>query len=229
MGYREAIEDKIKIINNKNFKAYYPKCHICGEEVQSLNYLRNIKYTCKNCKLENQLSDKEKKVDENYDTKEKKFQKALKRFERMDIVIRGKYKNAADKVHERLHNNGWFDSTEEIVTAIELEKNNIKYRHQVKFGTRYRVDFVLDDEKVILEVDGRLFHTKDKLTRENLRDDLILLNLGIDWEVVRITDDLINQNIKKLLPAIRKIKEKRKLLREEYGGCLPDWYSDRTS
>ena len=147
----------------------------------------------------------------------------------MDIVVWGKYKDAADKVYNKLHKHGWFDSTEEILTAIELEKNNINYRHQVKFGTRYRVDFVLDDEKVILEVDGKLYHIKDKLLIENLRDDLILLNLGVDWEVVRITDDLINQNIKKLLPAIKKLKEKRKLLREEYGGCLPDWYSDRTS
>ncbi len=154
---------------------------------------------------------------------------AIKRLERMDIIINGKYKDAIDKVHEKLHKNGWFDSTEEIITAIELEKNNINYRHQVKFGTRYKVDFILDDEKVLLEVDGKLYHTKDKLIRENLRDNLILLNLGTDWEVVRITDDLINQNIKKLIPAVRKLKEKRKLLREEYGGCLPDWYSDRTS
>ena len=31
---------------------YYPLCHICGNEVSSMNYLRNVKYTCKDCKLE---------------------------------------------------------------------------------------------------------------------------------------------------------------------------------
>lgn len=230
MGYREATEDGIRTEKQKNGNTvYYPKCHICDREVFSLSYLRNIKYTCKECKLENHLSDKELRVSNNFGLKEKKFKTALKRLERINIVMHGKYKDAANKVHEKLHNDGWFQSTEEIITAIELEKNNIKYRHQVKFGSRYVVDFVLDDEKIVLEVDGKLFHTKDKLVKENLRDDLILLNLGTDWEVVRITDDLINQNIKKLIPAIRKLKEKRRLLREEYGGCLPEWYSDRTS
>ena len=229
MGYLEAKEDGIKMVKQRNGStAYYPKCHLCNNEMFTMTYLKNVKYTCKECKLINHLSDRETRVSDNYEAKERKFERALRRLQRMDIVIHGEYKDAADKIHNELHKIGLFDSTEEIITAIELEKNNIKYRHQVRFGTRYRVDFVLDDEKVILEVDGRLFHTKENLKRDNLRDDLILLNLGTDWEVVRITDDLINQNIKKLLPAIKKIKEKRKLIRDEYG-YLPDWYSDRTS
>ena len=82
-------------------------------------------------------------------------------------------------------------------------------------------------KKIVLEVDGILFHTERTFDKENIRDNLILLTLGADWEVVRITDELINQNITKLVPAIRKIKKERKELRKTNNECLPNWYSDR--
>ena len=92
---------------------------------------------------------------------------------------------------------------------------------------RYRADFVLPDEKVVLEVDGTLFHTDRTKEKEITRDNLIVLSLGSEWEVVRITDEDINKNITRLLPAIRKIKKKRAELRKNYGGVLPNWYTDR--
>ena len=60
-----------------------------------------------------------------------------------------------------------------------------------------------------------------------LRDELIVLALGVDWEVIRISDDLINQKISKLMPAIRKVKRQRALHRSKNNGKLPEWYSNR--
>ena len=40
MGYKEAVEDGIKIISGFNYTAYYPKCHICGEEMKAMVVLR---------------------------------------------------------------------------------------------------------------------------------------------------------------------------------------------
>lgn len=199
---------------------------MCGKETLSLNYLRNVKYTCTDCKLEKKLSDKTKRKDDNFEIKEKKFNNAVTRLKKLNIRF-NKYETAINKVHSKLHNIGWFDSTEEILAAIELEKNNIKYRHQVKFGGRYKADFVLDDEKIVLEIDGKIFHTKDTLDKENVRDDLIVLTLGVDWEVIRISDELINQNITKLIPAMRRVQNKRKELRLLNNECLPNWYSDK--
>ena len=229
MSYLEAKEDGIRFVSSKySSTTYYPLCHICGNEVSSMNYLRNVKYTCKDCKLEKELSDKVKIVNDNFEIKEKKFNNAVSRFKKLGLGKRIlDYKTAMDSVHEKLHSFGWFDSTEEIMVAIELEKNNIEYRHQVKFGNRYKADFVIGDEKIVLEVDGILFHTERTFDKENIRDNLILLTLGSDWEVVRITDELINQNITKLVPAIRKIKKERKELRKTNNECLPNWYSDR--
>lgn len=226
MGYAEALEDNIRMVQNRNFKQYFPICQYCGEEVPTMRYTRGQNYTCQNCKMENLLADKVTRKEVSFESKERKLEAAIKRFEKMNYNLKS-YETAINKVHDELHNVGWFDSTEEIMTAIQLEKNNVKYRHQVKFGIRYRADFVLDDEKIVLEIDGKLFHTKDKIPKETLRDNLIVLGLGSDWEVIRITDELINQNVKQLIPAIRKLKEKRQQIRKEYNGILPEWYSDR--
>ena len=112
------------------------------------------------------------------------------------------------------------------MTALELIRRNVKINHQVEFGI-YRVDFLLPEEKIVLEVDGTIFHTEKTKEREDIRDSLIILNLGPEWEIIRITDELINQNIRRLLPAIRAIKKKRQLIRKQNNGELPDWYSTR--
>ena len=59
MGYKEAKEDGIRIVSGFNYTAYYPKCHICGEEMKVMAYIRNTEYTCKQCKLKEYLADKE--------------------------------------------------------------------------------------------------------------------------------------------------------------------------
>ena len=190
----------------------------------SLSYIRGLEYTCKKCKIEEYLSDRVIRVETSREAKERKFNNAIKRMS--DMGCSGEaYEKAGVTIHSKLHKGGWFDSTEEIMVAIELVRRDVKARHQVKFG-RYRADFVLPDEKVVLEVDGSIFHAGKK-DKEKLRDDLIVLALGVDWEVIRISDDLINQKISKLMPAIRKVKRQRALHRSKNNGKLPEWYSNR--
>ena len=162
---------------------------------------------------------------EDWDTKEKKYANAVKR---MQAVCShwGAYSNTSEKIHRKLHTNGWFQSTEEIMVAIELVQKNVKARHQVQFG-RYRVDFVLPDEKILLEVDGKMYHNESTKKKEIIRDNLILINRGPSWEMIRIGDDMINENISRLVGAVRKLKEKRKVIRSMHGGIIPDWYNDR--
>lgn len=227
MSYSESLEDNIRSERDKyNDTVYYPKCHICGAEVKSYSYIRSKVYKCMGCKVEKKLTDKVKRVKDNHESKERKFTNAITRIQKLNISFK-EYLNAINKVHDELHNVGHFDSTEEIMAAIELTRNNIEYRHQVKFGTRYMADFVIDDEEIVLEIDGVLFHTEDKIESENIRDNLIVMTLGVDWEVIRISDTLINQNLSKLVPAIIKTRDKRKEVRANNKECLPKWYSDR--
>lgn len=224
MGYLDAVRDGIRTSTNGAVNNYYPKCHACGNEMMSWKYESGQKYTCRACKFKESLKEKENRVAQQYVPKEKKLDNAAHRISLITGI--GKYKNAIKAIKQRLHDDKAFESTEEIMAALELERCGIPYRHQVKFG-RYRADFVLPGMKVVFEVDGTIFHGKEKRERENLRDNLIVLSLGAEWEVVRITDELINSKITRLVPAIRAIKEKRQLIRRQYHGELPTWYSDR--
>lgn len=229
MGYADAVKDGIRIVKgtgNKKYTIYFPKCHICGEEIKSMTYKSNTKYTCQRCKLIDYMADKVVRVENNKDKKERKLKNAINKIEKQVGLKIKEYNKAIEVIRKNLHKDKWFDSTEEIMTALELIRRNVKINHQVEFGI-YRVDFLLPEEKIVLEVDGTIFHTEKTKEREDIRDSLIILNLGPEWEIIRITDELINQNIRRLLPAIRAIKKKRQLIRKQNNGELPDWYSTR--
>lgn len=226
MGYADAIKDGIRIVKLKSGnQLFFPKCRICGKEFQTLNYRSDLNYTCKECKTDIYLSDKEKSTTEDNEAKDKKFINAINRIKQHVSNI-NKYDEAIKIVKDNLYKKNWFDSTEEIMVAIELLHRKVKLRHQVKMG-RYRVDFMLPDYRIVLEVDGVMFHNENTRKKEQIRDNLIILNLGAEWEVIRITDKHINENITRLLPAILKIKEKRKYYRKTNNGQLPEWYSKR--
>lgn len=229
MGYQEAKKDGIRIVErkgNKTYTIYYPKCHVCGEEIKSMTYKSEMKYTCQRCKMLNYMSDKIQRIENNKEKKERKLNNAINKIEKQVGTKIKEYNKAIEIIKQNLHEDKWFDSTEEIMTALELIRRKIRFKHQVPFGI-YRADFVLTEEKIVLEIDGTMFHTEKTKEKENIRDSLIILNLGPEWEVVRITDELINQNIRRLLPAIRAIKKKRQLVRKQNNGVLPDWYSVR--
>lgn len=192
----------------------------------SMNYIRGYTYICKTCRANAAYIDKEIRKEEDFDKKEKKYENALKRMAKM-IPRREapQYTSACERVHKKLHENGWFDSTEEIMVAIELIKNGLKIKHHYRVGGRFEADYVIPSMKVVLEVDGKVFHNGRK-EKEVLRDEFIKNTLGEEWEIVRISDDLINQNIRKLVSAITAVVEKRKKLRAENGGTLPEWYAD---
>lgn len=224
MSYNEAKEDGVRIEERPFFTAYFPLCVECGEEVRSMSYIRGLKYKCKKCRELDAISDKAARADRNEEDKEKKFSRAVERIKGM-VEYDRKYRAAEEAVHKKLHKVGWFDSTEEIMTAIELTRRGIPARHQVKFG-RFRVDFVLPTEKVVLEIDGDIFHSA-KIDRDKMRDELIVAALGYEWEVIRVGTDRINENISQLVKAIRIVKAQRKRCRQENGGVLPGWYSNK--
>jgi very-short-patch-repair endonuclease len=224
----DAIKDGIRTENPKRageLTRYYPKCCVCGKEMLVFNYKHGMKYTCKECRLKAKLRDRDTKINEDYDLKERKFNNAVTRIKGMTAYTQD-YERAAGIVHKKLHRPLWFQSTEEIMVAIELVKNKIKARHQVQFG-KYRADFVLPEESVVLEVDGAPFHNNFTRDKENLRDNLIEIALGSEWEVIRIGDSLINKNIKGLIPALITIKLERKKIRFQNNGGLPNWYTGR--
>lgn len=200
MGYYEAIEDGIHMEGD----AYFPPCHICGASVFSMNYRRNLKYTCPECRQylaearmgQNEMSKKSKRLAE-----------AVKRIGKITDIT--KYDKAIEIVTNKLNTPGWFQSTEEIMVALELVKRKIVVHHQVKVYS-YSVDFVLPDYKVALEIDGSMHQMSSRKKMEAMRDEVIVDNLGRDYELIRISTENINLNVTKIMKAIDAVLKKRK-------------------
>lgn len=201
MGYAEAVKDNIHRAENGG---YYPPCHICGTSVFSYNYIRGLKYTCPECRkylIEAKFGESDEKG------KTKKLKNAINRIEKVADI--SKYESAIKIVERNLNKRGWFQSTEEIMVVLELLRWKIKVHHQVKIYS-YSVDFVLPDFKVVLEIDGPMHRLNSVKEKESIRDELICLALGSDYEVIRINTENINLNVTKLLDGIKAIKKYRR-------------------
>lgn len=195
--------DGVKIDSNGR---YIIVCQECGCEY-SLNYhTRKAVRICPECKN----AEKGKRDFYTAHAKEVKFDEAVYRIK---SVVKNwqEYQSAVASVKRVLHRKGWFQSTEEIMAAIELMKNNIRVIPQQKVG-KYKVDFCLPDKKVILEIDGAIYH-QDKI-KEGIRDGNIQLQMGLDWHIVRINTERINSNITKLLEAIDGIVAEQEITRK---------------
>lgn len=117
-----------------------------------------------------------------------------------------------------------FDSSYEMMAAIILIENEIKCKMQFKVG-KYRVDFLIPEYKIALEIDGDMH--ENTLYKDNNRDIELRRILGADWETVRIGTKYLDQNAKALPDAMFAVKEEKQKLRARNNGFLPDWYSKR--
>lgn len=213
MSYQEAIADNIPMEKSNGFTWYYPPCYICGQPVSTWKYIRNQKYSCRICK--------ELLVEQKYrmqqstemDKKEKKLEEAIRRVSKVTNI--DKYESAIKIVRGCLDKNGWFQSTEEIMAALELTKCGYRVYPQTKVG-KYKVDFIIPELSVALEIDGNLFHGKERKKYESIRDASITALLGEDWNVIRISTDNINKNITRLIPAIKGVIAYRKRKADPY-------------
>lgn len=134
------------------------------------------------------------------------FETAIHKLEHQHIRFED-YEEAIKHVDQyNLNHLDKFDSSEEIMAAIELIQNAIHIKPQYKIG-RYQVDFLLDEICIALEIDGHTHKTKKEY--DNWRDIDIKNTLGPDWEVVRIPTVLIDKDVKRLVPAIFKVLQYR--------------------
>lgn len=194
-SYFDAIKHNIKVRQEGRQYFYNVKCCKCDYYFERLGFNeKNMhQYICKRCKAPIVVNNETL-----HDKKEKKFKDAVKRIEKV-TKINSSYQKAIDLIYKNLHRKSWFQSTEEIMVAIELLRHNIKTIHQQKID-RYKIDFVLPDLKIILEVDGEIYH--NDITKQGIRDGTIILRLGLDWKVLRVPTKKINKNITKLKKLI---------------------------
>lgn len=226
MSFTDAICDNVRIKRNlSGFDWYYPLCHNCGTEVPVWRYESGMKYICRKCKLEERLIIADARKEEDHKTRTAKLEKVIGRIKSHGTFA--KYESAIATARKMIDDGGHiFDSTEEIEVALVLLAEGINFRHQVRFGKRYVADFVLDDMKVVLEIDGDIFHGESRKAKQQIRDDLIIAALGPEWEIVRIKTSALNQNVTKLPKALKAVLKRRDMYRRNNNGQLPEWYNE---
>lgn len=200
------------------------KCWDCGTDIKS-----TVKYKRVYCNSCNEKRIEQEKIDlYNYTVLRKKLmlERAIKILENQDNKINiFNYKDAIETIEEYIKENpNQFDSSHEITTAIELIRKEIKIKVQpVIEGMRF--DFMIRDDKVVLEIDGHLHQYK--VQEDAVKDLKVREILGEDWEVIRIPTKYIEQNISALYRAIKKMYEYKQEIRVSNNGVLPDYYSER--
>lgn len=200
-------------------------CWTCGVKLNKKRHWNGIgREYCDEC-FENEKKNAE---DYQYFRKINMHNTALFILERQKNANIEDYKEASEVVLDFvLEGTKSFDSSSEIVAAMELIKQRVHCRVQEKI-LNYRVDFVLPDFQVVLEIDGD--HHKSRITYDGQRDIEIRKELnksGGKWEVVRIPTEHINTNVRKLLDAVIIVSDRRRELRGKNDGFLPSHYEKK--
>lgn len=165
-------------------------CKMCGEKYIYSGYRANDNASyCPNCRKAIRM----KKIKEDpRDKYEIRFDNAVEKLKEQ-VENPDEYEKYIKMARTRQYSYG---SIPEAMVAIELLKLGYRIIPQQKIG-KYRVDFVLKDEKIVIEVDGSKFH--GKITE---REGEIQLMLGFDWKIIHIPAELISRRITKLSECI---------------------------
>jgi very-short-patch-repair endonuclease len=222
---REAVENP-KTIKLPEIRDCEYNCWWCGKRVvRKQRIAAQMRVYCSDDCSNKRKEQKEKDLETYVNLKIKVMhERALRMLEKQGANL-GLYYDVSQAVLDKaLSDYGKFQSSHEMVAAMELIRNKIQTKVQATVN-KNRVDFMLPELCVVLEIDGYMH--KYKVGNDSKRDVAIRNELGPEWEVVRIPTKYIEQNIKMLVPAIEQIYGLKQKFRAENNGFLPDNYSER--
>ncbi len=190
---------------------YTIPCAICGEMVTMRQFSTTRITKCKRCKKKvskvrsanieaaraELLSMLAEDLDTDYDH--------LKRFEKGTRKLDRSYDRSIELARKAIDK---FDSVPEVIACIELLHIGARVIVHQKVGS-FTVDFCMPDEKVVVEIDGSLYH-KNRAKQDN-RDHAISYMLDGDWKIKHVPADEVmsnhitfGQSMRKLLNARRR-------------------------
>ena len=198
------------------------KCWVCGNKAERvrghddcINVLQPNKHERNYCKAcYEKMLEKEREDDLLFiQLKAKRmFETAVSKLEKQHLDFY-KYEEAIRTVEEYVQEKPEkFDSAYEIMAAIMLIHNHIKIKLQYQVD-KYRLDFVLPVEKIVLEIDG--YHHKHQQDRDGIKDFKVKRALGEDWQIVRIPTEVLDKDASKLIKAIDAIVDLRLGIQDE--------------
>lgn len=185
-------KDGVRVFLQNGHVAYEVPCEICGNKVIRKRRT-NTNCLCGYCKKT--LNEKKKEVIPKelleVETKaERRFKEAVKRIEKQ-VENFSEYQKHIEIAKTRVER---YASIPEAMVAIELLRLKYSIIPQQKVG-RYKVDFAIPKHKLIVEVDGELYHRNDK---KKDREAVVQYAIGLDWKIIHIPAELISKDIQKL-------------------------------
>lgn len=169
-------------------------CIMCGTEFESDK--ADI-YACEDCQKKMKLIKKMEMIDKARKEMEKRKGRNRSLKPKLDM---SKYSDLVkDRVIKEIDN---FSSMPEAIVAIQMEHIGLKYEAQKEIAGK-KVDFYIPEIKIILEIDGEIYHTDED--KAFLRDRQIMREVGEKWEIVHIKTDEIPKytwNLREALPFV---------------------------
>lgn len=178
---------------------YKIPCACCGKMLKRTYYTRSVVYLCDYCKKgvkkKRMLSETVLKLQT---PKEKQFDNAVESI-RKQVNNFDAYKKPIELARTKAE---LYGSIPETMVAVELLKLGYHIVPQQKIG-KYRVDFAIPKDKLVIEVDGYVYH-RDNYKGE--REAIIQLSLGLDWKIIHIPAERIRKDIAKLKQVIETFR-----------------------
>ena len=191
---------------------YTVPCDGCGNPIRTRTYSTERIYKCRSCskktsatrssKVKEARSELMAALGERLGTDEAH----MARFEKGALKFGDAYSGDIEKARKAIDK---FDSVPEVVACIELLHTGSRVIVHQKVGD-FTVDFCLPDEKLVVEVDGSLYHKN--ADKEYMRDYALKHMLGDGWEVRHIPADavtkkheLFGRKMKKMLNGRREM------------------------
>ena len=91
------------------------------------------------------------------------------------------------------------DAERKLWSLVRNDQLGVKIRRQVPIG-RYIVDFLCQEKKLIIELDGSQHYTPDGLKRDQARDKFLR---GLGYTVLRISDIDMMKHTGSVLEEVR--------------------------
>lgn len=189
---RDGIKTTLEGGEFRKYTVYHIICDNCGNEYIKRQYKSGVEHLCDRCRYMRNRKIKEKErvdVSDFQSKNEIKFEKAIVEMKKQ-VAWDSHYDQCAEIARKRVE---YYGSVPEMMVAIQLIYLGYSITPQQKIG-RYRVDFLIESIKTVIEIDGAVFHAK----RIPNREATIQLSLGLDWKILHIPAELISKDILKL-------------------------------
>ena len=201
---RDGIKiEKGRARGGKLVDIYLVPCDKCGRIIKKIIYNGDRNHYCEYCKsnITKEKRDREQaELDEVMTRRKQAFQKAIEKVI-LQVDDISEYEEHINKAYTNAEQYG---SIPEVIAAIELIKLGYSIIPQKKVS-RYRVDFLLPNEKLVIEIDGELYH--NDLQYESERDITIRLKLkqatGEEWRIIHIPAEIMYKNMAQLKNIIK--------------------------